>query len=108
MKSRFVLSLLVLALAAIPTLSHADSTQWEVIHVYALTEGRRVAVAVPAEWQELVDARALGTRSALRFVDASGAEVAVPVAALEQASARKRVFRPQLAEKLALSARAPR
>ena len=92
---RFIFSIFIAALAALPALSHADETRWEVIRVYALGEGRAVAVAVPAEWQELSDTRVVGTRSALRFLDQSGAKVEIPAAVLEQAAANKRVLRPE-------------
>jgi hypothetical protein len=104
MKVRLALSLLAAALAAVPALARAgDGVRWESLHVYTLDGGRAVAVAVPAEWQQVGDARVL--RSALRFLDESGAEVAIPVAALERAAADKRVFRPASAEKVALNAR---
>jgi len=101
MKTRLA-SLLLAALAALPQLARADDVRWESLRVYALADGRSVAVAVPAEWQPVGSAP---VRSALRFVDESGAVVAIPVAALARASAEKRVFRPALTERVALNAR---
>jgi len=93
MTSRFAFSLFIAALAVFPALSHAGETQWETIRVYVLADGATVAVGVPAEWQELGEARVLGTRSALRFEDETGALVEVPVAALLRAlEAGKRVL----------------
>ena len=104
MKIRLALSLLA-ALAALPALSHAkDDVTWESVRVYALAGGRAVAVAVPAEWQQVGETRVL--RSALRFRDLNDAEIAIPVAALERAAAEKRLFRPDLTEKFALDGRA--
>jgi len=62
------------------------------------------AVAVPSEWYAVDNGRTLGKRP-LRFRDASGAEIAITAAALERASADKRVFRPDLTQKVARSER---
>jgi hypothetical protein len=103
MKTRLASTLLAAALAVLPALSHArDGVRWETLRVYTLAGGDAVAVAVPAEWQQVDEARVL--HSALRFVDESGAEVAIPVAALARAAAEKRVFRPGLTAKVALAA----
>lgn len=102
---RFVLSLFFVALAAIPALSRAGDSQWEVIRFYAVAEGRRVALAVPAEWQELSGLRDPGARPALRFMDETGGEFEVPLAALARASANKPVLGAQDLRKLALRPR---
>jgi hypothetical protein len=99
MKSRFVLSLLVAALAAIPTLAHADSTQWAVMRAYALADGRVVAVAVPGEWREVGGPHMPG--KPLRFVDESGVRFEIPVAVLAQASVNKPLLWAQDMKKLA-------
>jgi hypothetical protein len=99
MKTRLVLSMLVAALAAIPSISQANDVQWETLRVYTLVGGRTVAVAVPAEWQGPGETEVV--RTALRFRDLSDAEVAIPVAALERAATEKRLFRPDLTEKIA-------
>lgn len=106
MKIRFASTLLAAVLTVLPALSHADGVRWETLRVYALAGGGAVAVAVPAEWQQIDEARAL--HSALRFVDESGAEIAIPAAALTRAAAEKRVFRPDLTAKVALVARRAR
>jgi hypothetical protein len=104
MNIRRALSLFAAALAVLPAIAHAaDGVRWESLHVYTLPDGRAVAVAVPAEWQEV--ARQPVLRSALRFIDPRNAEVSIPVAALERAAAEKRVFRPEPAQRVALVAR---
>jgi len=106
MKSRFaVTSLLAAALVAAPALSRADDLRWESLRVYTLFGGNAVAVAVPSDWSQIGNGSALGKKPALRFRDAAGAEVAIPVAALERAAADKRVFRPELTQKVARSER---
>ncbi len=106
MKKSFAFTtLLAAALAVAPTLSHAEDTRWESLRVYTLGSGSAVAVAVPSEWREVDTGRALGAKPALRYLDASGAEVSIPVAALERASAAKRLFRPDLTQKVARSER---
>jgi hypothetical protein len=103
MKIRLAPSLFVAVLATLPAVSHAkEGVRWESLHVYALSGGRAVAVAVPAEWQQVGGEPVL--RSALRFVDLSGAEISISVATLERASADKRVFRPEPSKKVALAA----
>ncbi|TMG76944.1 MAG: hypothetical protein E6H75_07305 [Betaproteobacteria bacterium] len=102
MMSRFAFSLFIAALALFPALSHAGQTQWETIRVYTVADGPTIAVAVPAEWQALSETRVLGTRSALRFEDETGALVEVPVAALLRASAGKRVLWAEDTKKIAL------
>ena len=102
MKNPFALTLLAAALVAAPKLSQADDTRWDSLRVYNLPGGGIVAVAVPSEWSPVEKSRNLG-KSPLRFEDASGAVVAIPVAALERASAEKRVFRPDLTQKVARS-----
>jgi hypothetical protein len=101
MTSRFAFSLFIAALAVFPALSHAGETQWETLRLYTLADGATVAVGVPAEWQELGEARALGTRTSLRFADETGTQVEVPVAALLRASAGKRVLRADDTRKIA-------
>jgi len=105
MKNRFGFTLLAAALIAVPTLSRADDNRWESLRVYTLSGGNGVSVAVPSEWSPVSTGSYLGEAPALRFLDQSGAEVAIPVAALERASADRRVFRPDLARKVARSGR---
>jgi hypothetical protein len=105
MKIRIASTLLAAALAAAPTLSRAEDSLWESMHVYTLSGGNPVAVAVPSEWTPVDKGGYLGEAPALRFRDQSGAEVAIPVAALERASADKRVFRPELTQKVARNER---
>jgi len=101
MKNQFAFTLLAAALVAAPKLSHADdNTHWESLHVFNLSGGASVAVAVPSEWSPVEKSRNLG-KSPLRFQDASGTVVAIPVATLERASADKRVFRPDFTQKVA-------
>src|SRR5262249_25510676 len=101
MKNHFAFTtLLAAALVAAPTLSHADDARWDSLRVYNLSGGGTVAVAVPSEWNQVEPSRNLG-KSPLRFQDASGAVVAIPVAALERAAAEKRVFRPDLTQRVA-------
>jgi len=104
MLRRIVFSLIIAALAVLPTLSRADEVKWEVINVYALAEGQRVAVAVPAEWQVLDDGRDLGAGAGLRFVDESGVRIHVSAAELRRAAAHKRVIRPHDEVKVAARA----
>jgi hypothetical protein len=106
MKSRLVFSLFAAALALLPALSQADETRWEVIRVYALTEGRAVAVAVPAEWQDLSETGVLG-RTGLRFADESGVRVQISFSELERASANKRVLRASDAKRAVLKTPKP-
>jgi hypothetical protein len=102
MRNGFALTtLLAAALVAAPTLSRADDSRWESMHVYTLSAGNPVAVAVPSEWSPVNKGSYLGEAPALRFHDQSGAEIAIPVAELERASADKRVFRPDLTRKVA-------
>lgn len=105
MTSRAVLSLLFAVVAGIPALSRAGDSQWEVIRFYAVAEGRRVALAVPAEWQELSGVRNSATPAALRFMDESGGEFEVPLTALARASANKPLLGAQDLRKLALRPR---
>lgn len=105
MKSGLALTtLLAAALVAAPSLSRADDTSWESLRVYNLSGGSTVAVAVPSDWNPVEKSRNLG-KSPLRFEDASGAVVAIPVAALERASAERRVFRPDFSRKVASNER---
>jgi len=105
MKNQFALTtLLAAAFVAAPTLSHAQDARWESLRVYNLSGGATVAIAVPSEWSPVEKSKNLG-KSPLRFQDASGAIVAIPVAALERAAAEKRVFRPDLARRVAQSGR---
>jgi hypothetical protein len=103
MKSQLAVLTLLVAVAA-PTLSYADDQRWESLRVYALPGGNMVAVAVPSEWEALDHGPALDKRP-LRFRDAAGAEVAIPAAGLARASKEKRVFRPDLTEKVACDER---
>ena len=106
MKKNFALiTLLAAALAVAPALSRADEPRWESLHVYTLSGGNPVAVAVPSEWSPVNTGSYLGEAPALRFRDRSGAEIAIPVAALERASAEKRLFRPDLTQKVARNER---
>ena len=102
MMNRIVLSLFLAAVTAIPALARADATRWEVIHIYALADGRSVALAVPADWQELDRTPVLGARSKLHFVDESGAEVEISAASLAGASTHKPVLWSEDTRKLAL------
>ena len=96
--------MLAAALFAAPKLSRADEPRWESLRVHNLAGGSTVAVAVPSEWNPVKKSKNLG-RSPLRFEDASGAVVAIPVAALERASAEKRIFRPEITRKVARNGR---
>jgi hypothetical protein len=102
MKNQIALTLLAAALVAAPTLSRADEPTWESLRVYNLSGGATVAVAVPSEWNPVEKSKNLG-KAPLRFENASGEVVAIPVVALERASAEKRVFRPDLTQKVARS-----
>ncbi len=105
MKSGFAITtLLAGALVAAPSLSRADDTRWESLRVYNLSAGGTVAIAVPSDWNPVEKSRNLG-KSPLRFEDASGAVVAIPVAALERAAAERRVFRPDLSPRVARNER---
>lgn len=104
MRNQFAFTLLAAALFAVPKLSFADEPRWESLRTYNLPGGSTVAVAVPSEWNPVEISRNLG-KSPLRFQDASGAVVAIPVATLERASAEKRVFRPDLTQKVARNER---
>ena len=94
----------LLAAVAVPTLSYGDDPRWESLRVYSLPDGNKVAVAVPSEWEALDPSHALG-KGPLRFRDAAGAEVAIPTATLARASEEKRVFRPDLTQKVARNER---
>jgi len=101
MKNLFAFTtLLAAALVAAPGLSRADDAHWDTLRVYNLSGGGSVAVAVPSEWSPVEPSRNLG-KSPLRFQDASGNVVTVPLAALQRAGADKRVFRPDLAHRVA-------
>jgi hypothetical protein len=102
MKNQFAFTLLAAALFSAPTLSRADEPHWESLRVFNLAGGQTVAVAVPSEWSPVEKSRNLG-KSPLRFQDASGTVVAIPVAALERASSERRVFRPDFSQKVARS-----
>ena len=105
MDHRLFIPLLIATLVVFPVRSRADDTQWESLRVYALAGGQSVAVAVPAEWQETSQARALEAGSALRFLDESGRPVEITVAALARAAANRSVLRPEDLRKIALAAR---
>jgi len=102
MKNQFAFTLLAAALFAAPQLSRADEPRWESLRVFNLSSGQTVAVAVPSEWSPVEKSHNLG-KSPLRFENASGEVVVIPVAALERASAEKRVFRPDFSQKFASS-----
>ena len=102
MRNQFAFTLLAAALFAAPKLSQADEPRWESLRVFNLPGGQTVAVAVPSEWSAVEKSHNLG-KSPLRFQDASGTVVAIPVAALERASSEKRVFRPDFTQKVARS-----
>jgi hypothetical protein len=102
MRNQFAFTLLAAALFAAPKLSRADESRWESLRVFNLPGGQTVAVAVPSEWSAVEKSHNLG-KSPLRFQDASGTVVAIPVAALERASSEKRVFRPDFTQKVARS-----
>jgi hypothetical protein len=105
MLHRSVLAFLFAALAAIPALSRAGDTQWEIIRVYALAEGRSLAVAAPSEWEPVGEVHTLGTNSTLRFLDEAGNRIEIPVAALLRASAGRRVLPSEDTRKLATKVR---
>jgi hypothetical protein len=104
MKNQLTFTLLVAALIAAPKLARAEDARWESLRVFNLSGGQTVAVAVPSEWSPVEKSKNLG-KSPLRFQDESGNVVAIPVAALERASAEKRVFRPDFSQKVARSDR---
>jgi hypothetical protein len=104
MKNLALTTLLAAALVAAPTLSRAEDTRWDSLRVYNLSGGGTVAVAVPSEWSPVEKSKHLG-KSPLRFQDASGAVVAIPVAALERAAAERRVFRPDFSQRVARNER---
>jgi hypothetical protein len=89
MKNRLVFSLLSAALIALPTLAHADASQFEVLRVYKLASGQGVAVAIPGEWRELSTTRVLAAGAPARFIDEAGRRVEISSAELERASAAK-------------------
>ncbi|HTQ73664.1 MAG TPA: hypothetical protein VMI74_05215 [Burkholderiales bacterium] len=93
-------TLLAAGVLAAPSLSRADDARWDSLRVYNLSGGGSVAVAVPSEWSPVEPSRNLG-KSPLRFQDASGTVVTIPVAALQRAAAEKRVYRPDLAKRVA-------
>jgi hypothetical protein len=105
MNHRLFIPLLIATLVTFPVRSRADDTQWESLRVYALADGRSVAVAVPAEWQEAGKAQVLGAGSVLRFLDESGRPVEITAAALARAAEKKSVLRPEDLRKIALAAR---
>ena len=86
MKNRLVFSLLSAAMIVLPTLSHADPSQFNHLLVYKLANGQGVMVAVPGGWQELSKTRVLEPGSPARFLDESGRPIKIPAAALERAS----------------------
>ena len=102
MKNHFAFTLLAAALFAAPQLSRADEPRWESLRVYNLSGGGTVAVAVPSEWNPVEKSKNLG-KAPLRFENAAGEVVTIPVASLERASAEKRVFRPDFTQKVARS-----
>jgi hypothetical protein len=104
MKNGLTFTALLAAALVAPALAHAEDARWESLRVYNLSGGATVAIAVPSEWSPVEKSKNLG-KSPLRFQDASGAIVDIPVAALERAAAEKRVFRPDLARRLAQSDR---
>jgi hypothetical protein len=105
MKNRLALTtLLAAAFLATPLASRADDARWESLRVYTLPSGHAVAVAVPSEWYAVDNGPALGKRP-LRFRDASGAEISISTVTLEQASADKRVYRPELTRRVARNER---
>jgi hypothetical protein len=101
-----VLAIWAVSTSAISLPSLAYETHWEVIHVYKLPNGRAVAVAVPAEWQQVGKAEALERGSSgVQFLDESGAKVEIPLAALMRASLSKSVYRIDEAKEVALRTR---
>jgi hypothetical protein len=89
MISRFVISLSIATVLAIPAVSRAGDTRWALLRAYQLAEGHVVALAVPAEWQELGTQRTPGAAFALRFADESGTRFEIQLATLAHASAIK-------------------
>jgi hypothetical protein len=98
---RLMLSLCVAALV-LPMLARADETRWDALRVYRLADGRGVAVAFPAEWQEVSRTRELAAGAPARFIDGSGRRVQIPAEALVRAADAKAVARPEEYRKLAL------
>lgn len=94
-KNRLVFALLSAALVALPALSHAGQTRFNLLCVYKLANGQGVAVAIPGEWQELNKTRVLEPGAAARFLDGAGRLVEVPPAALERASKARTVVWPE-------------
>jgi hypothetical protein len=90
------LAVLVVALAALLVLTReSEEVRWETLRVYPLSaaaDAPAVAVAVPSGWREIGQVSTIG--SSLRFVDASGREVAIPRTELQRAAVERRVYRP--------------
>ena len=91
MKKRLVFSLLSAAMIVLPTLSHADQSQFNLLAIYKLANGQGVMVAVPSGWEEMSKTRVLEPGSAARFLDESGRAIEVPAAVLEQAAKTRSV-----------------
>ena len=107
MKNRLVFSLLSAAMIVLPTLSHADKSQFNLLRVYKLANGQGVKVAIPGGWQELSKTRVLEPGSAARFLDESGRPIEIPAAALERASKTRSVVWSQAYIKTSVAAKTP-
>jgi hypothetical protein len=96
------LLLLSIAVLMLPALSRAEDTRWDVLRVYRLADGHRVAVAFPGEWRELTPGRALRAGAPARFIDDSGRRVEIPAEALARAAETKTIARPEAYSRVAL------
>ena len=91
MKNRLAFSLLSAALIALPALSHADESQFNLMRTYKLADGQGVAIAMPGGWQELSKTRVLEPGSAARFLDEAGRPIEISAAALARGSKTRSV-----------------
>jgi hypothetical protein len=99
---RIVFAVLLAALA-FPMLSRAEEVKWEVIRIYKLYDGRAVAVALPAEWQELRTSNVLEkSSSGVQFLNEHGAKVEIPMTALLRGASSKSIVRADDARDVAL------
>ena len=93
MKNRIVFSMLMAAVALIPASSRAEEGfQLNLLRTYFFADGKVVAVAMPAEWDEVSKTRHVPAQSSISFLDESGRPVVVPADALMRASVSKSVI----------------
>jgi hypothetical protein len=100
------IALIAIGLAGSFVSSHGAGPGRDTLRVYILAGGadaQSVAVAAPAGWRAVGQVSTIG--SSLRFADESGAETAIPRAALERAAAHDRVLRLHPTGKLELAQR---